>query len=146
MSFLGLEGILSLPGFPIYTHIPNYIRTRKFLAHKAVRPRVLYWWQVTGWCFFFPSEQAVCSLHSVCGLLKGPNIPFLLFPPARCREGICWISKVAPHWDTRRGLCRKHLPSGLTKSCQDSCHPSWLASVPRSWIVPLGRVCVEGED
>lgn len=53
LSFLGLEGILSLTGFPIHTHIPNHVTIRKFLAHSAVRPRVLYRWQLTGCYFFF---------------------------------------------------------------------------------------------
>lgn len=75
LSFLGSEGNLSLTGFPTHTHVPNYVRIRKFLAHRTVRPRLLCRWQVTGWRF--PHKQAVCSFHSVLGPSERINYFFL---------------------------------------------------------------------
>jgi hypothetical protein len=76
------------------------------------------------WVVFFSSKQVLCSLHS--GLLRGPNIPFLLFPPARCGEASCWISKVASYWYTSR------------EACVENTSPPDLQSPVRTPVIPAG--------
>lgn len=148
MLFLGLEGVLSLTGFPIHTHTPNCVRIRKILAHGTVKLRVLYRWWITGWRF--SPQQAVCSLRSDSGLLMiEANIPLHLFPPVRCGGGCLMdlqdsLTGLLSHRYTRKEAWVElppPSPTSSTKAQPGLVTPTgWLASVlRRKRALPFGE-------
>lgn len=65
MHFLGLEGVLSLTGFPIHTHTPNCVRIRKSPCPwdcEAQGPIQV----VDDWVVFFSSTGCVLSPLRLC--------------------------------------------------------------------------------